>query len=280
MDISAALTRAADILRDGGVAEPRREAASLLAFVLGRDDVYLIAHPDHKLTAEETDQYIDVIARRAKREPFQYIVGRQEFYGLDFRVTPDVPIPRPETEILVEAAINEIAGKEQPNFCEIGVGSGCISVSILHNVPSARAVGVDISPKALEIAKYNAELHGVIDRLDLRRGDVFEGVTGQFDMIVSNPPYVPDPQLEHLQEEVRQFEPHTALFGGERGLDIIERITSKARHFLLPGGVLLMEIGFDQSNEVSRLLSNEAWNEVRFLDDLQGIPRIVFARRC
>lgn len=279
MDISAALTRAVDILRDGGVAEPRREAASLLAFVLGKDDVYLIAHPDHKLTSEETRQYADIIARRAAREPFQYIVGRQEFYGLEFRVTPDVLIPRPETEILVEAAINEIGELQQPTFCEIGVGSGCISVSILHHVPNARALGVDVSPAALQIARLNAELNGVIDRLKLRTGDVFDGISGHFDLIVTNPPYVPDTQIEHLQEEVRQFEPHTALSGGVSGLDIIQTVASEAQHFLLPGGVLLMEIGFDQSSEVSRLLSAETWSGVSFLDDLQGIPRIVFARR-
>jgi release factor glutamine methyltransferase len=206
-------------------------------------------------------------------------VRRQEFYGLDLSVTPDVLIPRPETEILVEAAIAEIANIRDPLFCEIGIGSGCISVAILHNVPRAHGLGIDISDAALEVARSNAEQNHVIGRLDLRLGDVFEGVEGHFHLIVSNPPYVPEAQIDLLQEEVREYEPHTALSGGTTGLDVIERIVRNAQHFLLPGGVLLMEIGFDQADAVSRLLAPEIWSDIGFLDDLQGIPRILFARR-
>jgi release factor glutamine methyltransferase len=278
MNISDALISAAEVLRQSGVNEYRREAASLLAFVLDKEDIFLIAHPGHLLTSGQIDLYANVVNRRAAREPFQYIVGTQEFYGLSFRVTPDVLIPRPETEILVEAAIAEIAGRKDPGFVEVGVGSGCISVSILHNVERASAIGVDLSPAALEVARSNAETHGVIDRLDLRLGDVFAGLTGKFGLIVSNPPYVPDPQLELLQAEVRQYEPRTALSGGADGLDVIERIAADAKHFLLAGGVLLMEIGFDQSDRVRLMFQRDIWNEVEFLSDLQGIPRILFAR--
>ena len=278
MNVSDAINSAVEVLRESGVAEYRREAASLLAFVLDKDDVFVFAHPEHLLTPEQTDSYASVVNRRAAREPFQYIVGSQEFYGLSFHVTPDVLIPRPETEVLVEAAIAAIAELEDPALLEIGVGSGCISVAILHSVPGTRAVGVDVSPAALAVARFNAETHGVIDRFELKRGDVFAGLTGRFSLIVSNPPYVPETQLELLQAEVRQYEPYTALSGGTTGLDVIERIAADAQHFLIPSGVLLMEIGFDQSERVARLFERDIWYELSFLPDLQGIPRILFAR--
>ena len=278
MNVSAALDSAAEVLRSSEVAEYRREAASLLAFALGKDDVFLVAHPEYQLSPEQLELYQKFVKRRSDREPFQYIVGSQEFYALAFRVSPDVLIPRTETEILVEAAIDELIKKDGSRFCEIGVGSGCISIAIVYNVANARGVGVDISPRALEVARSNAETHGVTERLDLRLGNVFEGITGEFDLIVSNPPYVPDDQLEVLQAEVRQFEPHTALAGGASGLEVIERIIAEAQHFLVPGGVLLMEIGFDQSERVSRLFDTGIWSELKFHPDLQGIPRIVFAR--
>jgi release factor glutamine methyltransferase len=277
MTISDVLNPAAEILRDCGVAEYRREAASLLAFVLKRDDVFIVAHPEYQLTEAESAEYERVIERRSDREPFQYIVGRQEFYGLEFEVGPDVLIPRPETEKLVEEAIIIASKLVRPTVCEIGVGSGCISISILHNVPGASAIGVDISAGALSVARQNAERHNVIDRFDLRKGDVFEHLSDTFDLIVSNPPYVPDPQLEQLQAEVRKFEPEIALSGGAHGLDVISRIIARAHHFLHPGGVLLLEIGFDQSERVSALFDMSRWKTIDLLPDLQGIPRIVRA---
>ena len=278
MNISEAIGFAAVRLRDAGIANERREASSLLAFVLGREDVFLIAHPEYELAENEAAAFEKVVSRRALREPFHYIVGRKEFYELEFEVAPGVLIPRPETEILVEAAISIISGTESPVFYEIGVGSGCISISILHNVNTAAAVGVDISDTALSITAKNADRHGVGDRLTLRQADVFDGLSGAFDLMVSNPPYIEDGDFESLQAEVGGFEPHTALLGGPDGLSIVRRIVADASSFLKPHGFLLIEIGYGQAESVKELFDVDMWESVEFLPDLQGISRIVKAR--
>ncbi|CAN5424642.1 peptide chain release factor N(5)-glutamine methyltransferase [soil metagenome] len=275
MNISKAISSASTRLEGSGVANPRREASSLLAFVLQRDLTFQIAHPEYELTVAELDAFDLVVGRRVDREPFQYIVGHQEFYGLDFDVGPSVLIPRPETEILVEAAIEVLSERDNPFFLELGVGSGCISVSILHNIETARSVGVDISQEALDIASDNAEKHGVVDRMTLEKADLFNETTGEFDLIVSNPPYVPTIDLETMQVEVAGFEPHTALFGGPDGLEIVKRVVDGAPDFLRPQGYLLIEIGFGQSENVKELYDPAVWDFVEFIPDLQGIPRIV-----
>jgi len=278
MNIAAAISSAAAALQDAGIAEPRREASWLLAFVIKQDAVFLIAHSDESLAAPYKMMFEACVRRRAKHEPFQYITGRQEFYGLDFEVTPDVLIPRPETEILVEKAIEILSDIVSPRFCEIGVGSACISVSVLHSVKNSTAVGVDISEKALDVARRNAEKNDVVDRLTLIEGDVFDRLDERFEMIVSNPPYVPAVQLASLQAEVRDFEPRVALAGGDDGLDIIERIVIGAPPYLRQDGTLLMEIGFDQSERVAALFDQRLWSDPEFIDDLQQIPRIVHAK--
>ncbi len=172
-DIAEILKQATELLRISEIAEPRREANSLLALALKKDLTFLIAHPEYELTEDEQKFFEECLRRRAAREPFQYIAGRQEFYGLDFLVTPDVLIPRPETEMIVETAIELFRDKGDLFFCEIGVGSGCISVSILHEITNARAIGFDISPKALNVAEKNAYQNNVADRLELGVSDVF-----------------------------------------------------------------------------------------------------------
>ncbi|MBK7391831.1 MAG: peptide chain release factor N(5)-glutamine methyltransferase [Chloracidobacterium sp.] len=284
MTILDLLNKSANRLSDAGVADPRREASSLLAFALDKPSAFLIAHPEYELTDEEASRFDGFIARRANREPFQYITERQEFYGLDFEVSPDVLIPRPETEILVEEAIRELNKLKELNrlselaFCEIGVGSGCISVSILHNVPNATAIGIDISEKALAVAGRNAANHGVADRLSLQIGNVFAGVTNKFDMIVSNPPYIPDADLTDMQKEVRDFEPHNALFAGADGLDIIRRIIDEAPEHLNKGGLLLIEIGFGQAEILRGHIDQTIWSKHEFIPDLQGIDRVLKVR--
>jgi len=278
MDISEAITSAAETLRVAGVANARREASSLLAFVLKKDAAFLIAHPEYELAAGETTDYAAAVARRSDREPFQHITGVQEFYGLEFEVSPDVLIPRPETEILVEEAIAVLSSVGSPTFYEVGVGSGCISVSILHRSPSATAVGVDISPGALSVAGRNAEKHDVASRLQLFRGDVFDAADQKFDLIVSNPPYIPDGKVDLLQPEVGGYDPHTALFGGPDGLAIIRRIVAGAPQFLKPNGTILIEIDFDQAAAVKELFDPQIWEVVEFLADLQGFQRIAKAR--
>ncbi len=280
MNIAEILRNATEVLQKSGIAEPRREANSLLSFSLQKDKTFLIAHNDYQLSDEEEINFQTVLDRRAKHEPFQYITGKQEFYGLEFLLTPDVLIPRPETELIVENAIEILKPRPDSRFCEVGVGSGCISVSILHEIQMARATGVDISAKALEIAKKNAERHRVLERLELKLADVFSGLTDEkFDLIVSNPPYIPRQEIENLQAEVRSFEPLNALTDGQNGLSIIEKIITEAPLFLKPNGFLLMEIGFGQSAEVKRMFDAKIWQSVGFLLDLQNIPRTVKAKK-
>lgn len=263
-----------------GINESRREAFSLLAFALQKDKTFLIAHSDYQLSNEEEKCFSQLLERRANREPFQHITGKQEFYGLDFFVTKEVLIPRPETEIIVENAIEILREIENPRVCEVGVGSGCISVSILHEVKNARAIGLDISEKALQIAEKNARFHGVFDRLSLEKSDIFNDVKNKkFDLIVSNPPYISQSDFENLQPEVRYFDPQIALTDGKNGLSIIEKIVDESPYFLKPNGFLLMEIGVDQANFVKEMFSPEIWQFFEILPDLQNIPRTVKARK-
>jgi release factor glutamine methyltransferase len=262
-------------LAGAGVREPRRDAAVLMAFAIGRDRTFLIAHPEYTPTASEAGKFALFVARRAAREPLNYITGRREFYGLEFEVAPGVLIPRPETELIVEDAIGFLRGRPNPTFCEVGVGSGCIAVAILANVPGARAVALDVSAKAIETARRNARLNGVADRLELRRSDVFGGLRAddRFDAIVSNPPYVAASEIPALDPEVRDHEPRAALTDGADGLSIIRRLIRESVRFLGPGGLLLVEIGFGQAAAVAALADRGSWSEPRFLTDLQGIDR-------
>ena len=274
--VSESLLKATEILKNSGLAEARRDAASLLGYSLCRDRAYLIAHSDRILTEEENSRFLRLVERRASREPLQYITGKQEFYELEFTVTPDVLIPRPETELIVENAIEFLRGRDEPRFCEVGVGSGCIAVSVLHNSSHAFALGLDISAKALAVARKNAEKHGVSARLTLVQLDVFSVLKGgDFDLIVSNPPYIPAADIEKLQSEVRDHEPLNALTDGADGLSLIRRIVAESPAHLKPGGQLLMEIGYSQSEAVEALFDRTVWPELDIIPDLQGIPRMV-----
>lgn len=279
MTIAEILGTAGRRLSIAGVAEPRREAASLLAFTLGKDRTFLIAHPERQLAEHEITAFEAYLKRREAREPFQYITGRQEFFGLEFIVTPDVLIPRPETEILVEAALNALPDDMPVRICEVGVGSGCISISILNALANATAVGLEISDAAIRVAIENAERIGVADRFEIYNSDLFAALGDvKFGMIVSNPPYISAQDHESLQEEVGRYEPKHALTDRSDGLSIIRRIVLDSPNYLLPGGWLLMEIGMGQAKEVERMFEQERWPAVKFLDDLQGIPRTVTAR--
>jgi release factor glutamine methyltransferase len=277
MIISETLRNAGEILRESGVAESRREAVSLLSFALNKNQTFLIAHNDYELSDEEEMRFRDYIERRANREPFQYITGRQEFYGLDFVVSKDVLIPRPETELLVETAIEILPGNGR--FCEVGVGSGCISVSILHEIKTVTAIGLDISEKALKIARTNAETNEVSERLELRKSDVYENLRGEkFELIVSNPPYISAEEMKILQTEVRDYEPAPALTDGANGLSIIEKIIKDAPRYLNENGFLLLEIGHLQAVEVKAMFDKTIWHDVESLPDFQGIERVIKAK--
>ena len=278
MNLANAVSLTVDKLTAADVPDARRDAELLVSFVTGKDKTFRIAHPEYELSANEEKHLDTLTARRLTREPVQYILGRQEFYGLEFAVTPDVLIPRPETEILVERAIEFLKPRNTPTFCEIGVGSGCMSISVLHNVRAAKAIAADISTKAISVARANAVKHAVDDRIQFVESDVYSNIPEtQFDAILSNPPYVPEIDFDSLQPEVRDYEPRLALTSGDLGLDVITRLTEQAPVYLKPGGMLIFEIGFNQSAAVSRMFDPRVWRSAEILPDLQCIPRIAVA---
>jgi release factor glutamine methyltransferase len=280
--IAEAIVEAAQALRRAGLAEARRAAGSLLAHVISRDRTFLITHAERVLDADELRRFRAAVERRAAGEPLQYITGRQEFFGLDFEVTPDVLIPRPETELLVETALELLTETSAPAlFCEVGTGSGCIAVTLLHEQQQLRGVALDISPPALRVAARNAARHQVSERLSLVASDCFSALdaSARFSMIVSNPPYVAESALDTLQREVREHEPRVALTPGGDGLRIIKRIIEDAPRFLNSGGHLLLEIGYDQHEAIPALFDAAVWRLLGIRKDLQGIPRTVVARK-
>lgn len=266
-------------LRVAGVPEARREVGSILGHVLGRDRSFILTHADDLLDEEQDKAFRTLLTRRASGEPLQYLTGHQEFFGLDFEVTPDVLIPRPETELLVETALNLFDPNDALLFCDVGTGSGCITITLLNKLRQARAVALDISEPALTVAQRNASYHSVADRVEFFRSDCFETVreTHQFafELIVSNPPYVETCALDSLQREVRDFEPRVALFAGADGLAVIRRLMTESASFLKPQGFFLFEIGFNQAPAVEALIDREMWQLINVHPDLQGIPRIV-----
>jgi release factor glutamine methyltransferase len=281
--IARAIVEAAQILRRAGVPEARREAASLLEHVTGHDRTFMITHAETALSSADVRRLRELVERRAAGEPLQYIKGYQEFYGLDFEVTPDVLIPRPETELLVETALELLDKTPRPaRLCDVGTGSGCISISILHERPAIQAVGVDISWAALRVAARNAARHNVHERLALIASDCFAALDSRrakFSMIVSNPPYITEDALRDLQREVRDHEPRVALTPGGDGFSIIQRLLTDAPRFLEAGGYLLLEIGFDQHEQVGNLIDHQVWELLAIHEDLQGIPRTVALRK-
>jgi len=277
--IAEALREASRVLENGGVPEARRDASALLSFVIGKDRTFLISHAEDPVDDDSLGQLREFVERRATGEPLQYITGVQDFYGREFRVTPDVLIPRPETELLVEAALEVSDGEF---ICDVGTGSGCIAITLLCERPEARAVALDKSAVALEIAKFNAAKQSVADRAVFVVSDCFDALDRsehQFDLIVSNPPYVSESALAGLQREVRDHEPLVALSPGADGLSVIRRLLTDAPAFLKPNGHLLMEIGFDQGETVRNLIDESVWSLLEVRPDLQCIPRIVVLRK-
>ena len=278
--LNVLISGAAARLAAAGVDEPRREASLLLEYAIRRDRTFVIAHSEYEPTAAELQTFHDFVRRRCGHEPFHYIVGRKEFYGLNFVVRPGVLIPRPETEMLVTAAINELQQHVSPAFCELGVGSGCISSAILFNVRAARCVGLEVSPDALAVARENADLLGVAERCDLRISDRFAALDDEkFDLIVSNPPYVAAADIPTLQPEVREHEPHTALTDGGDGLSFIRYLAEQAYQYLRPGGLLLIEFGVGQSDAVESIFNDSGWR-LQIEADMRHIPRMAAARRA
>lgn len=276
------LTEAMRLFREAGVDSPQLDAEVLMAHAVDSTRVRVISHPDQQLSGEELKSYREMVARRVKREPLAYILGYREFWGLQFDVTPAVLIPRPETEILVEMALSQLKGIENPLIADIGVGSGCAAIAIAVELEDVVVYGTELSHVTAEVARRNALKHQVEVRVDILEGHLLDplptGVRGKLDAVVSNPPYIPTDDLESLQPEVIQFEPYGALDGGPDGLVFIREILDSARDWLKPGGWVHLEVGISEAGNVADYARKVGYAETRITEDLAGIERVVSAR--
>ena len=271
--LDAALHEGAIGLSPG--ANARRDAELLLLHVTGLTRAELMTHPNRELSESQMSAYRAAIARRARNEPVQYITGTQEFYGRSFAVTPAVLIPRPETEHLVESALALHPAPKR--ILDIGTGSGILAITLALELPNAIVIATDTSAEALAVARQNAAALGAIDRIHFVESDLFAALADErFDCIVANPPYVATDEV--LEPQVRDYEPVTALYAGEDGLALYRRLIPQAFEHLEPGGHLLLEIGQGQRDAVAGLLRAGSFEGIRFIDDLQGIPRVAIAK--
>jgi release factor glutamine methyltransferase len=283
MQLKQAVDSAYRLFVENDVPSPRLNAELLLMFVLGRERAFLYAHPERELTADEQSQYDDVIRERARGCPTQYITGHQEFWGLDLLVSPAVLIPRPETEHVVETVLELIRehkfdGQGRLRLLDVGTGSGCIALALASELPFAEIHGCDISEDALEIARINAARLALGGKVLFRKSDLLSVYGGEkFDFVISNPPYVGEADADKVQKQVREFEPRIAVFSGHEGLDIYRRLIPQVQAALRPGGWFVAEIGFSEEAKVRELLT--AWAEIQVTPDLQGIPRVIAARK-
>jgi release factor glutamine methyltransferase len=270
-------------LRDAGVsdAESDLDARLLAQHVLGWSTERFYTESGDAEPADFAVRYDTLVARRSTREPLAYIVGRREFWGLDFEVTPAVLIPRPSTELIVEAALELFPDRtERTAIADVCCGSGCVAVAVARERPSASVIASDISLEALDVARRNAVHHGVADRVSFRHADLVAGIDKPLDAILANPPYVLDNSGPALSPEVRDHEPALALFGGADGLTLVRRLVADAPARLKPGGYLIMEFGLGQDVEIDTLIAESPeLTEAGIRRDIQGIARIVIARR-
>lgn len=274
------LKEAGLFLGRSGIADPRLNAERLLASVLKLDRMGLYLQFDKPLSSAERESFKALLKRRAGHEPLQYILGETEFMSLCFRVTRDVLIPRPETEILVERAVESCKGLGPVRILDIGTGSGCIAVSLAKMLPESNIDAADVSPSALSGARSNAELNGVAERVHFLEADVsgedfIKTVHAPYDVVVSNPPYVSLAELPSLPKDVRDFEPRTALCDEGDGLSFYRIIALKAAILLSPGGKLFLEIGLGQKNSVFEILQSAGFTGIKAYPDLNGIDRVV-----
>ncbi len=278
-------------LREAGVPSFTLAAELLLLHVLGRSRAWLYGHPEEVVTEAEAQRYFGLVARRITGVPTQHLTGKQEFWGLEFEVTPDVLIPRPETEHVVEVALDRLALREvragRPNkndgaglrTADVGTGSGCIAIALAKELPATEIVATDISRAALDVARRNAIRHGVEKQLRFSEGNLLANAPGHFDLIVSNPPYVARRDAETLAREVREHEPALALYGGDEGYELYGELIRQAAERLKPGGLLVLELGYNSLPAVEPLLDSSHWSNVGVTNDLAGIPRVIAAER-
>jgi release factor glutamine methyltransferase len=320
MDVRATLKNGIAKLREADVPSFTLAAELLLLHVLGRNRTWLYAHPEEIVADAELQRFFELINRRAAGEPTQHLTGKQEFWGLEFEVTPDVLIPRPETEHVIEVALDRLAlrelraGRPQKSageglqIADIGTGSGCIAVALAKELPAANFYATDISPAALAVAERNASRHQVADRINFREANLLSVVGAQhvapqlgkirnsappavhespvaghqsrlFDLIASNPPYIGRREAPSLPREVRDHEPHAALFGGEEGYELYADLITQSAEHLKPGGILVLELGHNSLEAVQPLLDTPDWTNVGVTNDLAGIPRVLAAER-
>ena len=267
-----------DYFKQKGISSPRLDAEILLAYAMDVDRLYLYLNMDKPLSGSERDTYRRLVTRRSEREPTALITGKKEFWSIPLRVVPGVLIPRPDTETLVEVVLDEITGRSAPWILELGTGSGAVSIAVAHERPDARILATDIDATAAQLAKSNAQNAGVSDRIDLVVTDLFSPfrLGMKFDVICSNPPYVPESVLETLEPEIVLFEPRRGLTAGSDGLLFIREIATRVPEFLADDGALIMEIGDDQAVEVQEILASQGcFREIRLFPDLSGKPRVV-----
>lgn len=274
--------------KEKGIESPRLDAEVLLAHVLKQERIYLYVHFDEPMEAEELAAYRECIKKRVMHVPVAHILGEKEFMGLTFKVTADTLVPRPDTEILVQAAVDRLrslqesgAGAEKLHIADIGTGTGAICLSVLHYLEGTMADTVDISPAARAVAEENAEALDLKDRVTFHTGDLLQPLQGMtFAAILSNPPYIPEKDIEALAPEVRLKEPHTALSGGKDGLDFYRRLAKDAPAMLTDGGFMALEVGIHQAEDVAKLAkANPLITETEILPDYAGIDRVVVAWR-
>jgi len=284
--IQKLLNWVAEYLGRKGIDSPRLSAELLLSHVLAKKRIELYTQFDQCVAEDQLARLRELVKRAGQHEPVAYLVGKTEFYSLELNVTPDCMIPRPETELLVERAIELLRTSSGTQLvCDLCTGSGCIAIAIAKNCPDARIIASDISDDALKVATQNVQKHLLDERVELLCGDLFEPVTARlpgdgFDLIVCNPPYVSAAEYEALAKNVRDFEPRLALFAGPHGLDIFRRVIQEAGAFLKPGGALMLEIGFSQGRAIKELLEQTGiFAEIRFDKDLQNHDRIAIAKK-
>ncbi len=313
MDIRAALKEGMAQLRAAQIPSNTLATELLLMHALGRDRAWIYTHPEESLDRATTEKFLALIARRAAGEPVQYLTGKQEFWGLEFEVTPAVLIPRPETEHVMEVALARLgergikihmdtgAPRETLGVADVGTGSGCLAVALAWELPHAEVFATDISAPALEVARRNAAQHKVADRIHFLKADLLSGLGDSglsteglqhaappsaqgkplFDLIVSNPPYIAHNEAAELQREVRDHEPHAALFGGPTGVEMYQRLIDQARDLLRDRGILVLELGHDSAELVRAMFeAQSAWTNVAITVDLAGIPRVLAAERA
>jgi release factor glutamine methyltransferase len=312
MDIRTALKEGMAQLRAAQIPSHTLATELLLMHTLGRDRAWIYSHSEDALDPATAEMFLALITRRAAGEPVQYLTGKQEFWGLEFEVTPAVLIPRPETEHVMEVALARLgergikihmdtgAPREKLRVADVGTGSGCLAVALAWELPHAEVYATDISAPALQVAGRNAAHHGVAERIHFLKRDLLTGLestdptsegarhampasaggVARFDLIVSNPPYIARSEAAHLQREVRDHEPHTALFGGPTGVEMYQRLIDQARDLLRDRGILVLELGHDSAEHVRGIFdARQGWTNVALTMDLAGIPRVLAAER-